>query len=117
MIAGAIVELTQNSSNTPWGLVCSGVGDCKIYHFSFPLGKSHHEALLSFKGKVHVQEVTVGSRNIENITDATDPGGRLGPGRDVSSVARSLLSFFRKEIPIYGTSIVGSNFSVREISS
>lgn len=31
------------------------------------------------KSRSKVTEITVGSRNEENITDAADPGGRLGP--------------------------------------
>eukprot|EP01126_Amoeba_proteus_P040307 TRINITY_DN4293_c0_g1_i10.p1 TRINITY_DN4293_c0_g1~~TRINITY_DN4293_c0_g1_i10.p1 ORF type:complete len:1171 (-),score=213.78 TRINITY_DN4293_c0_g1_i10:70-3582(-) len=63
MLAGALLEL----SNGNFGVVCAGVGDCKAFHLYFS------------DGKVCSSEITVGSRNEENILDATDPGGRLGP--------------------------------------
>lgn len=65
LVGGAILEMSGKPNS--WAVVCAGVGDCKIFHIA-----------LSGK-KPEVSEITVGSRNIQNITDATDPGGRLGP--------------------------------------
>lgn len=46
-----------------WCFVCCSVGDCKVYHFSLRTGR--------------VTDITSGNRG--NISDPTDPGGRLGP--------------------------------------
>eukprot|EP01113_Clastostelium_recurvatum_P019328 TRINITY_DN2278_c1_g1_i3.p1 TRINITY_DN2278_c1_g1~~TRINITY_DN2278_c1_g1_i3.p1 ORF type:complete len:426 (-),score=78.94 TRINITY_DN2278_c1_g1_i3:30-1307(-) len=49
---------------SPWGILCVSVGDCKAYRIC-AANKS-------------VSEVTVGCR-AGNLSDLTDPGGRLGP--------------------------------------
>jgi serine/threonine protein phosphatase PrpC len=57
-------ERGGNGSNSDkWALISAAVGDCKVYHYS----SSSHK----------VKDITEGSR--ENITNGSDPGGRLGP--------------------------------------
>lgn len=56
---------------------CSWIGDFHFHtHCNFEL-----VLILEIDGgkSAVVEEITVGSRNVSNITDATDPGGRLGP--------------------------------------
>eukprot|EP01128_Nolandella_sp_AFSM9_P005740 TRINITY_DN2840_c0_g1_i2.p1 TRINITY_DN2840_c0_g1~~TRINITY_DN2840_c0_g1_i2.p1 ORF type:complete len:1486 (+),score=356.22 TRINITY_DN2840_c0_g1_i2:268-4458(+) len=65
MIGGAIIQ--QPDTDFPWAFVAAGVGDCKAFHISFE------------KDDVEIAEITIGSRSGENITDAADCGGRLGP--------------------------------------
>lgn len=52
-----------------WQVVAAGVGDCKLFRVSITNDNS----------KCSVVDISQGSRNTENINDASDPGGRLGP--------------------------------------
>lgn len=49
-----------------WLFVCANVGDCKAFHYSPRTGT--------------LTDITLGNRT--NLTDAKDPGGRLGPYLD-----------------------------------
>jgi hypothetical protein len=60
-----IIEL-KKSDDFPefqWAFVCASVGDCKAFCWTPSSGK--------------LQDITVGNRT--NLTDASDPGGRIGP--------------------------------------
>jgi len=59
MLAGLVLEL----EHAQWGFVCVSLGDCKAFRWSAKTGE--------------VRDATEGNRG--NITDARDPGGRLGP--------------------------------------
>jgi len=64
-LCGLLVELdtTKDPSLPPWAFVFVSIGDCKCFKFD---------------GVTQAcQDITVGNRM--NITDARDPGGRLGP--------------------------------------
>eukprot|EP01121_Diplochlamys_sp_Union-15-3_P007951 TRINITY_DN2068_c0_g1_i1.p1 TRINITY_DN2068_c0_g1~~TRINITY_DN2068_c0_g1_i1.p1 ORF type:complete len:405 (+),score=66.34 TRINITY_DN2068_c0_g1_i1:92-1306(+) len=81
LLGGVIVEVDKKCSSDPgWVLVFISVGDCKTFVYS----PKHRQ----------VRDVTAGNRL--NITDARDPGGRIGPYvRDGEPDLRnlSLLSF------------------------
>ncbi|KAL6066075.1 TipA [Balamuthia mandrillaris] len=56
--------LQQRQANDPrWVFVCASVGDCKAFHYDNKTGL--------------FTDITEGNRT--NLTDAKDPGGRLGP--------------------------------------
>ncbi|KAL6057011.1 TipA [Balamuthia mandrillaris] len=57
---------STTESRPSWGFLCCNVGDCKAYHFSMA-DKS-------------ITDIT--DNNRVNISDARDPGGRLGPYLD-----------------------------------
>lgn len=62
-----ILPLVPSASGpppSPWGILCVSIGDCKAYRISV--------------ANKTVSEVTVGCR-AGNLSDLTDPGGRLGP--------------------------------------
>jgi len=59
LIGGMVLEL----QDLGWGFICGSVGDCKAFHWS-------HETKI-------VKDITIGNR--QNLLDARDPGGRLGP--------------------------------------
>lgn len=67
MLAGVVFEIAQDdichNSNCKYAIVCISLGDCKGY-----IWKSQNGEIVEF---------TEGNR--QNITDARDPGGRLGP--------------------------------------
>lgn len=90
MVGGALLE--NGDPETPWSFVAAGVGDCKVFHVSFQ------------NGALNVSEISQGSRSGSNITDAQDPGGRLGP-HNVRYISRflpvsALLLCTRKAIQI-----------------
>jgi len=64
-LCGLLVELdtTKNPDLPPWAFVFISIGDCKCFHY--------------MSDKQCCEDITVGNRM--NITDARDPGGRLGP--------------------------------------
>jgi len=64
-LCGLLVELetTKHPNLPPWAFVFVSIGDCKCFHFN--------------TAKQSCEDITVGNRM--NITDARDPGGRLGP--------------------------------------
>lgn len=83
LLGGIIQELVpENPSQTPvWGFVFLSVGDCKAFHWNHKTGR--------------VTDITEGNRG--NVTDATDPGGRLGPFTGQGSPdLRNLRMFFYK---------------------
>jgi len=57
---------SSQQSQRKWVFVCVNVGDCKAFHYNATTGK--------------VEEVTDSGR--QNASDASDPGGRLGPQLD-----------------------------------
>jgi serine/threonine protein phosphatase PrpC len=72
LLGGIIVEikpnpnLNNNGSDlkiNKWGFICVSVGDCKAYYWNSVTKK--------------VTDITEGNR--QNLTDPTDPGGRIGP--------------------------------------
>jgi hypothetical protein len=63
MLGGMVLELEPAENAPKWAFVCAGLGDCKAFHWSSKTGE--------------VIDITVNNR--QNITDARDPGGRLGP--------------------------------------
>ena len=68
LLGGIAMQLQPDASAEPsapkqWALVCASVGDCKAFVYS----PSTHL----------IREITVGNRN--NLIDASDCGGRLGP--------------------------------------
>eukprot|EP01119_Soliformovum_irregulare_P010580 TRINITY_DN2613_c0_g1_i1.p1 TRINITY_DN2613_c0_g1~~TRINITY_DN2613_c0_g1_i1.p1 ORF type:complete len:725 (+),score=162.52 TRINITY_DN2613_c0_g1_i1:188-2362(+) len=71
MLAGMVLELeTEEATNIyKWGFAFASLGDCKAYHWNHRTGD--------------VRDITEGNRG--NITDAKDPGGRLGPYLDGGS--------------------------------
>eukprot|EP01119_Soliformovum_irregulare_P000407 TRINITY_DN10280_c0_g1_i1.p1 TRINITY_DN10280_c0_g1~~TRINITY_DN10280_c0_g1_i1.p1 ORF type:complete len:649 (+),score=163.72 TRINITY_DN10280_c0_g1_i1:75-2021(+) len=62
LIGGILLETLENSE---WMFVCGSIGDCKAFHWS--------------KSKRKFTDITAGNRSA--ITDARDPGGRLGPAQ------------------------------------
>jgi hypothetical protein len=75
MLGGLLVQVeTTNSTAAPWCFVAVSVGDCKCFHISQRDG--------------HVSEITCGNRI--NISQPTDPGGRIGPY--VQSISLSHIS-------------------------
>lgn len=62
LIGGLLLPLSGTSEGR-WGFVCVSLGDCKAFHYSQ-------------KTRTFV-DITKGNRR--NLTDARDPGGRLGP--------------------------------------
>jgi serine/threonine protein phosphatase PrpC len=64
-LGGLLVELDTSKDSTlpPWAFVFISIGDCKCFKFD--------------KNTQTCEDVTIGNRM--NITDARDPGGRLGP--------------------------------------
>lgn len=62
LIGGLLLPLSGTSEGK-WGFVCVSLGDCKAFHYSQ-------------KTSTFV-DITRGNRR--NLTDAKDPGGRLGP--------------------------------------
>jgi hypothetical protein len=67
LLASMLVQV-DDPINCPggWAFVCVTVGDCKAFHYDVAKNK--------------VLDVTYGNRL--NVTDARDPGGRLGPYLD-----------------------------------
>eukprot|EP01120_Amphizonella_sp_Union-15-10_P009396 TRINITY_DN3542_c0_g1_i2.p1 TRINITY_DN3542_c0_g1~~TRINITY_DN3542_c0_g1_i2.p1 ORF type:complete len:403 (+),score=81.80 TRINITY_DN3542_c0_g1_i2:97-1305(+) len=64
LLGGVVLQIdNKGCTDPPWGLVCISIGDCKAFHYSWKEKK--------------VCDVTAGNRL--NITDARDPGGRIGP--------------------------------------
>jgi hypothetical protein len=66
LIGGLLLPLSGTSEGR-WGFVCVSLGDCKAFHYS--------QRTRTFV------DITRGNRR--NLTDAKDPGGRLGPYIDV----------------------------------
>lgn len=67
MLGGMILEIEPDAkANSRWAFICLSLGDCKAYIWSHKTGQ--------------VTEITEGNR--QNITDARDPGGRIGPYLD-----------------------------------
>jgi len=64
-LGGVLVELKKNDEfpEIQWAFICASIGDCKAFCWSPSTGK--------------VVDITVGNRT--NLTDAQDPGGRIGP--------------------------------------
>lgn len=71
LVAGVVFEIAKDE----WGVVLATVGDCKV----FSIGED-------------VIDITYGNRR--NISDARDPGGRLGPYIDENPDLRNLESKF-----------------------
>jgi hypothetical protein len=63
MLAGAVFEVEARDSPTQWAFLALSLGDCKAFHYDSQTKK--------------VVDITDGNRG--NVTDARDPGGRLGP--------------------------------------
>lgn len=64
MLGGMLLEIEPENANDPkWIFVYVGLGDCKTFHWDSKTGE--------------ISDITEGNRT--NITDARDPGGRLGP--------------------------------------
>eukprot|EP01090_Pellita_catalonica_P007897 TRINITY_DN1850_c0_g1_i1.p1 TRINITY_DN1850_c0_g1~~TRINITY_DN1850_c0_g1_i1.p1 ORF type:complete len:573 (+),score=89.02 TRINITY_DN1850_c0_g1_i1:91-1719(+) len=62
-----------------WIFICASVGDCKAFHYSKYTGQ--------------FTDITAGNRT--NLTDAKDPGGRLGPYRENGAAdLRNLALYF-----------------------
>lgn len=75
---GAVVMQLETPKGYDTMFLCVSLGDCKAYHIT---------------GSGSVTEVTSGNRN--NISDAKDPGGRLGPQlEDGSPDLRNLSAFW-----------------------
>lgn len=66
LIGGLLLPLA-GASEGRWAFVCVSLGDCKAFHYS--------QRTRTFV------DITKGNRR--NLTDAKDPGGRLGPYIDV----------------------------------
>eukprot|EP01116_Phalansterium_solitarium_P012300 TRINITY_DN28477_c0_g1_i1.p1 TRINITY_DN28477_c0_g1~~TRINITY_DN28477_c0_g1_i1.p1 ORF type:complete len:516 (-),score=151.74 TRINITY_DN28477_c0_g1_i1:292-1671(-) len=62
-LGGLLLQLQPNELDVPWVFVCVSVGDCKAFHWSAKTRR--------------ITDITESNRC--NSTDATDPGGRLGP--------------------------------------
>jgi hypothetical protein len=64
LLGGVVMPIAESPADSKqWAFVCASVGDCKAFLYS-SLTKRFHE-------------ITAGNRN--NLTDASDCGGRLGP--------------------------------------
>jgi len=65
LLGGLLVELKKSDDfpDLQWAFICASVGDCKAFCWSPSTGK--------------FTDITLGNRT--NLTDATDPGGRIGP--------------------------------------
>jgi len=64
LLGGVVLQIENKGTSDPaWALVCISIGDCKCFHYSWKDKK--------------VVDITSGNR--VNITDARDPGGRIGP--------------------------------------
>jgi len=63
LLGGLLFELDEPQLNHSCIFLCVNVGDCKIFHWS---AKSEN-----------ITDITAGNRR--NLTDAKDPGGRIGP--------------------------------------
>lgn len=59
----------RGKKEDPWLFVCASLGDCKAYHVSAKTKK--------------ISEITYGNR--QNVSNGSDPGGRLGPYLDECS--------------------------------
>jgi len=57
------ITFKSNLKEHPWIFVCVSVGDCKAFLYS--------------RKQRTVKDITIGNRT--NLTDAKDPGGRIGP--------------------------------------
>lgn len=80
LIGGVLLELEDNK----WGFLCVSVGDCKAFRYSI-------------KNK-EVIDVTQGNRR--NLTNPSDPGGRLGPYLENGSPdLRNLKIYFVECVP------------------
>jgi len=85
LVGGAIIKLDiLNDSTIPqdyeWAFIGINVGDCKIYHWSV----ANKELI----------DITNGNRT--NLTNASDPGGRLGPrSEDGKPDLRNLNVYFQ----------------------
>lgn len=64
LLGGVLLELEPDNEQIPkWGFIFLSVGDCKAFHWNHKTGE--------------VTDITEGNRG--KVTDASDPGGRLGP--------------------------------------
>lgn len=70
---------SSSSSSSKWVFVCVSLGDCKAFHFS--------------QRTQQFTDITEGNR--QNLTDARDPGGRLGPYIDADPDLRNLHLYYR----------------------
>lgn len=74
LVAGVLFEIDKDQ----WGVVFATVGDCKVFAYSLE--------------DKEVTDITFGNRR--NVSDARDPGGRLGPYIDDNPDLRNLESKF-----------------------
>lgn len=74
LIGGLLLPLSGNEKGR-WCFVCVSLGDCKAFHYSQ-------------KSRIFT-DITKGNRL--NLTDARDPGGRLGPYIDVVCITKHVL--------------------------
>jgi len=77
LTGGLLLQLEKPTEQGNWCFICGSVGDSKAYLWS---QKSNN-----------IIDITAGNRN--NLTDASDPGGRLGPYVDDGPDFRNLKLF------------------------
>jgi len=64
LLGGLILETQDERNDVPkWVFICVSIGDCKAFYYSLDTEKT--------------TDLTAGNR--KNLTDARDPGGRIGP--------------------------------------
>jgi hypothetical protein len=73
----------QTPSQSQWVFVCASLGDCKAFHYS--------------QRTQIFTDITEGNR--QNLTDARDPGGRLGPYIDDGPDLRNLHLYYHTAEP------------------
>lgn len=75
LLGGIVLKLVDDK----WCFLCANVGDCKAFLYS--------------KSTNQIHDITAGNRS--NVTDASDPGGRLGPWlQDGSPDLRNLKLYY-----------------------
>mmetsp|Transcript_7514 Transcript_7514/g.10389 ORF Transcript_7514/g.10389 Transcript_7514/m.10389 type:complete len:377 (+) Transcript_7514:1049-2179(+) len=99
LLGGMVFELEEPSEAGEWAVVCISLGDCKAYRWNATTKE--------------ISDVTAGNRI--NITDARDPGGRLGPYVDGSAADLRNLSLYLTicktgDYIIFSSDGVGDNF-------
>eukprot|EP00026_Physarum_polycephalum_P005905 Phypoly_transcript_05944.p1 GENE.Phypoly_transcript_05944~~Phypoly_transcript_05944.p1 ORF type:complete len:576 (+),score=97.47 Phypoly_transcript_05944:116-1843(+) len=81
--SSSTTEPTAPTPTNKWVFVCVSLGDCKAFHYS--------QRLQQFT------DITEGNR--QNLTDARDPGGRLGPYIEANPDLRNLHLYYHLAEP------------------